>query len=142
MSNRSTFEIGVPVALFNADGEVLMELRSNTDRGEGLWALPGGALERDESIEECAAREAGEETGIVIAAKDVRLVSVINCGEYVVVFTWAPVYHNQQPINREPAKRKALRWFALSQLPKESAIFGTATVDVIETAARRRLAGE
>ncbi len=33
---------------------------------EGAWGLPGGGLEPDESLEECAEREVLEETGIAV----------------------------------------------------------------------------
>jgi 8-oxo-dGTP diphosphatase len=39
---------------------------------EGSWALPGGLMEADETIEQAAAREAKEETGI-----DVELTGIV-----------------------------------------------------------------
>ncbi len=41
---------------------------------KGMFALPGGLLEMDESIEECAKREAEEETGIKV--KLIKMISV------------------------------------------------------------------
>lgn len=35
--------------------------------GKGLWAIPGGMLKLGETLQECAAREVLEETGITIA---------------------------------------------------------------------------
>lgn len=44
--------------------QVLLQLRSGRVLSPGTWALPGGALERGESPEQGALREAQEETGI------------------------------------------------------------------------------
>lgn len=41
---------------------LLIERRNNPYKGH--WALPGGFMEMDETIEECASRELAEETGI------------------------------------------------------------------------------
>jgi ADP-ribose pyrophosphatase YjhB (NUDIX family) len=44
----------------------------------GEWAIPTGYLEMGETLEEGAAREAHEETGIVLAPEKLELCSVIN----------------------------------------------------------------
>lgn len=48
--------------------QVLLVLRKNHPF-QGLWSLPGGFLEEDEELEECAARELVEETGVDVAAR-------------------------------------------------------------------------
>lgn len=54
------------LAVFGFDGRQLYILL--IERGgepyRGSWALPGGFLEMDETIEQCAARELREETGV------------------------------------------------------------------------------
>jgi len=45
-------------------GRVLLQLRSAHVLSPGLWALPGGAIERGESVQEAAVREAEEEVGL------------------------------------------------------------------------------
>jgi bifunctional NMN adenylyltransferase/nudix hydrolase len=56
----------VDIAIIS-DGHVLMGRKPNED----LWRLPGGFVDiRDGSLEEAAAREAQEETGILIDPKD------------------------------------------------------------------------
>lgn len=51
---------GATVAVIK-DGKILLMLRTDTN----TWSLPGGAIELGESLEETAARELKEETGLV-----------------------------------------------------------------------------
>jgi ADP-ribose pyrophosphatase YjhB (NUDIX family) len=44
----------------------------------GQWAVPTGYLELGETLEEGAARETREETGVVVSPADLELCSVIN----------------------------------------------------------------
>jgi len=48
------------------DGGVLL-VRLNYGPRDGRWALPGGLVENDETIEEAARRETTEETGFTVA---------------------------------------------------------------------------
>ncbi|HOP57129.1 MAG TPA: NUDIX domain-containing protein [Bacillota bacterium] len=50
------------VVIVNEKNEVLLEKRSDNH----LWGLPGGLMELEESIEECAIREVYEETFLKI----------------------------------------------------------------------------
>ena len=54
------------VCVIARDGRVLM-IRRGTDAGYGLWSLPGGFVDRGEVVEQAAAREAWEETGLEVA---------------------------------------------------------------------------
>lgn len=48
------------------DGKVLLVRRAMEPR-RGLWSLPAGFVEIDETVRECAVREAKEETGLEVA---------------------------------------------------------------------------
>lgn len=76
VGHRKIILCGAIVIIFNDKNQILLQLRSSTSTGK--WGLPGGLMEMGESMEENAAREVYEETGIKIT--DLELVGV-NSGE-------------------------------------------------------------
>lgn len=54
--------LGVKCAVFDDDGRVLLSRRSDLN----VWDLPGGRLDPGERLEEAAAREVREETGVIV----------------------------------------------------------------------------
>lgn len=108
------------------DGELLLSRRRSADEFDGLWHLPAGKLESGESATAAAAREAGEEIGVVIDPADLRLIHtahVIGSGRearlglFFHALRWAGA-----PVNREPDKSYGLQWFSVDALPEESLI--------------------
>ena len=61
---------GVSAVIFDASGRVLLQRRTDN----GLWGLPGGAVEYGESVAGAVLREIREETGL--EATIVRLIGV------------------------------------------------------------------
>ena len=57
------------------DDKILLGKRKSA-HGEGTWCPPGGHLEFNERLEECAIRETMEEAGINI--KNVRFLTITN----------------------------------------------------------------
>ncbi len=57
-------------AVIVRDGRVVIVQRS-TEPLKGQWSIPGGALEVGETLRQCAAREALEETGLQVEAGEV-----------------------------------------------------------------------
>lgn len=59
--------VTVDVVAFTREEDVLLVLlvERNQEPYQGLWALPGGFVGMDESLENAAARELAEETGLV-----------------------------------------------------------------------------
>ena len=64
--------VGATVIVLNDKGEILLNRRSDT----GTWGIPGGSMELGEELEETAARELYEETGLRL--KKARLIDVFS----------------------------------------------------------------
>jgi 8-oxo-dGTP diphosphatase len=88
---------------------------------EGEWALPGGFMGLDESLETAAIRELKEETGI----EDVFLEQLYTFGDVkrdprdrvVTVAYYALINLNEQTIKATTDARDAA-WFSVSKMPK------------------------
>jgi ADP-ribose pyrophosphatase YjhB (NUDIX family) len=61
---------GAGVIIINPKGEILLQRRMDND----LWAIPGGAVELGETVEETAIREVFEETGLKV--KNLKLLGI------------------------------------------------------------------
>ena len=103
--------IGVAVIVVK-DGRVLLGKRKNSN-GADTWAFPGGHLEFNESIEDCAAREVFEETGLRI--KNLRCGPYTNDiftaenKHYVTLFVIAD-HDSGTPQVKEPHKSEKWEW--------------------------------
>jgi 8-oxo-dGTP diphosphatase len=103
--------IGIAVIVIKED-RVLLGKRKNA-HGSGTWAFPGGHLEFNESIMDCARREVSEETGIRI--KNLRYGPYTNDifaeegRHYVTLFVIAD-YDSGIPVVREPHKCEEWTW--------------------------------
>jgi 8-oxo-dGTP diphosphatase len=82
------------------DGGIIL-IKRGKEPFLGSWALPGGILEEGETVEQCAVREAKEETGVSVSLRE--LVGVFSepgrdpRGHYVtIVFLADPVEGSPQ----------------------------------------------
>lgn len=110
--------VGVGVIVIK-DGKVLLGKRKNS-HGEGTWSLPGGHLEFNENIEDCAAREVREETGISI--KNIRRGAFTNDffereGKHYVTLFMVSEFDSGEVKVMEPDKCENWMWFEWDDLP-------------------------
>ena len=107
---RSAWGVGILVL---HEGHVLLGRRKGA-HGAGTWSAPGGRLEYGETIEQCAARELMEETGL--SARHFELGPYANDvfedvqRQYVTIFVVARGIEGT-PRNTEPDKCEGWVWF-------------------------------
>lgn len=97
----------------------LLLVRRGGDPYKGMWALPGGFMEMDETLEDCARRELREETGCALMGSLVELGSFSRVdrdprGRTVTVAFMAEV--EECPVQGGDDAREAC-WFPVDQLP-------------------------
>ena len=100
-------------------GYRLLLIRRGNDPFKGMWALPGGFMDMDETLEQCARRELKEETGVETPVRFEELGSFSTVdrdprGRTVTVAFMAVV--EEMPVAGGDDAREA-RWFPLQQLP-------------------------
>lgn len=124
---RAPLRLGVAVIVTllpysDADLLILWGKRRGA-HGAGTWAFAGGEVKPGESIEEAAARELAEETGIVVPVSDVEMIHhaqpvVHPNGERWLCFVATVRVHRETEAEvLEPEKCEAWAWRRLHDLP-------------------------
>ena len=105
------------------DGAILL-IRRGTPPGEGLWSVPGGRVQRGETLVEAARRELREETGL-----DGEVGEAVGWTEligrrrhYVVVDFWVTVASDAVPTAGTDAADAA--WVSLDELAEWELVDG------------------
>ena len=109
----------VGIGVIIKDGNKILLGKRKNAHGEGYWSFPGGHLEFGETIEQCAARELAEETGLILMdpiicattndlfqKEDKHYVTLFVQGSYKGVLE-----------NCEPHKCEGWKWFSCDELP-------------------------
>ncbi len=118
---RVTFPTTVHLFFFRED-QILLLRRFNTGFRDGDYSVPAGHLDGNETVMAAAAREAEEEVGVRIDAKNLIFSSVMHRldGEERVDFFVRVTDWQGEPFNAEPDKCDDLRWAAIDSLPENT----------------------
>ncbi len=119
MEEKQRPKVGVGVIVIK-DNKVLLGKRKGA-HGEGSWAFPGGHLEFNESLEDCAKREVAEETGITI--KNIRKFTYTNDifpqeGKHYITCYVLADYDSGEVKIMEPNKCEKWDWFEWNKFPE------------------------
>ncbi|MBQ4551867.1 MAG: NUDIX hydrolase [Clostridia bacterium] len=122
VGHRPVLQVGASIIVEDEDGRVLLQKR----RDNHCWGYHGGSVELDECVEDAAARELYEETGLI--ADDLQLWRVFSGPDthYVypngdevsnvdLVFICRK-YHGQ--IRQQESEVEELKFFALDEMPE------------------------
>jgi len=112
--------IGSVYLILIHNGQVLLSRRFNTGYEDGKYGLVAGHMDGNESPTTAMIREAREEVGLKLQARDLQMVHVMHRkqeDERIDFFFTASKWEGE-PINTEPNRCDELSWFLLSKLPE------------------------
>jgi 8-oxo-dGTP diphosphatase len=124
----TTSFLAASVAIVRRDD--LLLIQRNRPPSEGLWTLPGGRLEADETAEQCALREVREELGLTLYA--LRPLIVLRHGEFRLQTFATQTFEGE--IVADAAEVRDWRWVRPAQLGRLTTTPGL--VDVVQAAFR------
>jgi ADP-ribose pyrophosphatase len=121
--NRNAYPVSPRVgvgAIVIHEGKILL-VKRGVSPGKGLWAIPGGTLHLGETLQNCAAREILEETGVTIAVGECLYVFDLiehdkagNVEFHFVVVDFAALYVAGDPQGADDADEA--RWFSPEEM--------------------------
>jgi ADP-ribose pyrophosphatase YjhB (NUDIX family) len=117
--------IAAGVIAERGDGKIALVLRGENP-GKGLWGLPAGFMEIDESVQAAALRECFEETGLVVELGD--LWGVWSYHHVEKQTAGVLVLYAARVISGEPragSDSVDARFFALDEIPDKQLAFET-----------------
>jgi len=111
----------VGVGVIIKKGNKILLGKRKSSHGEGSWSFPGGHLEFNEDLEECAKREVKEEVGIKV--DNLKFITITNDifkdeeKHYITIYLLAENYSGEVKL-LEPHKCEEWGWFEWNNLPE------------------------
>jgi 8-oxo-dGTP diphosphatase len=110
--------------LLTRQDHVLLALRQGTGFADGMWNLPSGKAENDETAVTAIIREAHEELGIRLSEHELSFAATVHCrnsGTDIRVGLFFQATATDSPLhiphNAEPHKCAKIAWCPMAALP-------------------------
>jgi len=139
MSSKDRFKLIPSVyLLLRSKGKILLLRRANTGYQDGTYSLIAGHLDGDELGTEGMIREAKEEAGITVLAKDLKLVHTAHrlsrnqVGQERVDLFFEATKWEGKIVNNEPEKCDDLSWFDVDNPPHQMLPFIRLVIEDVE----------
>lgn len=113
----------VLVAAYVCVGDRILWMRRGIAPAAGKWAMPGGFMENDETPEAAAARELKEETGVVVDAEAMTLVSVSSILHMAQTHLVFRCHLEEMPATTATEEAREFGWFTDDELPWDELAF-------------------
>lgn len=133
IGSRPIILCGAGVIVINSRGEILLQHRIDNS----LWGLPGGAVELGETVEQTAAREVFEETGIEV--EKLKLLGVYSGQDTYYKYPngdkvyWITVAFTSNEFNGEIRpdnyESKECKFFSIEELPENLNLIDKLVID-------------
>lgn len=121
--SKPKYPVGVSVLLVRA-GKLLLGKRAfnKDDPASGFFSTPGGRIENNETLIDCAIRETLEETGLYLRKSHLSIIGFkehFRFGHhYFMVYVTSSRFTGILK-NEEPSKCEGWTWFAPTEIPKD-----------------------
>ena len=117
--HENSARVGVSVLVKNGD-RILLEKREHSP-GAGTWGPPGGYIRYGETLEEAAARETMEETGLEISNIKFRVITndIFEAEQQQFITVWVEaMYAGGELQKNAPGEESEVNWFQWAALPE------------------------
>lgn len=131
---KPKYAVGVSVLLINSAGQVLLAKRKNCD-GAGMLSTPGGRLEREEDLCECAAREFNEECLADLVPEDLEIIGWrehFRFGHHYFMFYVRATRFVGEICNGIPDKSEDWRWYDIDTLTGQNCTEPKGILDLLK----------
>jgi len=119
VKNEKQVRVGIGIAILDEEGRILLLRRNKAAGKDWEWQFPGGGVEFGESLQECAIREAKEETNLDIKNPEIfiALDSEITEKSHWVGIGLKTTEFTGTPKVTEPHNFTEIRFFEFNNLP-------------------------
>jgi 8-oxo-dGTP diphosphatase len=129
--------------LLTRGDEVLLGLREGTGFADGMWNLPSGKAEQDETAVAAVIREAREEIGVTLGPDQLTFAAAVQCRNSVTDVRVGLFFHAEAsadpaagPFNAERHKCAKVAWYPLGMLPEPVMPYSALGVSLFLSGAR------